>query len=63
MQDIPALFSLQSTAKMYESLFERLVYPGEIRLNAQEPNQLPRQQEIAGATTGAPAEKNSPPPA
>lgn len=63
MQDIPALFSLQSTAKMYESLFERLVYPGEIRLNAQEPNKLPRQQEIAGATTGAPAEKNSPPPA
>lgn len=63
MRDISVLFSLQSTAKMYESLFERLVFPDEIRLNGQEPNHLARPQDMTGAAPAVPAEKNLPPSA
>lgn len=62
-QDISALFSLQSTAKMYESLFESLIYPGEIRLNAQESNNSSRPQDLAGAVQGATPENKPSPPA
>lgn len=62
-QDVAVLFSSQSTARAYESLFEALVYPGKIRLNVQEYHPASGPQEGAGTLSSAASESTWQPPA